>query len=78
MSVEELIVVLEQDNFHITDDDCQRIAQLLRQRCWLREDTPEGATYRHFQLVAPNGVVIRGMNRRTAEEFGFDVNGGPE
>lgn len=30
-SVEELLVVLEQDNWHLTDDDCQQSARLIRE-----------------------------------------------
>ncbi len=41
---------------------------------YLREDTPVGASYRHFQLVAPSGEVIRGMNASTARRYGFNVN----
>lgn len=44
------------------------------QHATLREDTPPGATYRHFQLVAPGGEVIRGMNATTARQYGFDID----
>ena len=41
---------------------------------YLREDTPDvPGAHRHFQLVGPNGKVIRGMDQTTAKLFGFEV-----